>query len=197
MTKSYLGVAVALLATVCLPVSAARAAMITETYDFTASGLSPGGGPVDPWMGSFTINYDPTNPGALGPSSLLAFSSNLNTLGYPDNTFMYSQSSTQIFIGDNCHSGSCDVNPGNNQAFFSFFVDAAGNPTSAGNATSGGFATITTVSNTSGDFTTFGRPANLSVTLTPLPTALPLFAGGLGALGLLGWRRKRKAAAAA
>ena len=32
---------------------------------------------------------------------------------------------------------------------------------------------------------------------TPLPAALPLFAGGLGALGLLGWRRKRKAAALA
>jgi hypothetical protein len=31
---------------------------------------------------------------------------------------------------------------------------------------------------------------------TPLPAALPLFATGLGALGLLGWRRKRKAAAA-
>ena len=29
---------------------------------------------------------------------------------------------------------------------------------------------------------------------TPLPAALPLFAGGLGAMGLLGWRRKRKAA---
>jgi hypothetical protein len=28
---------------------------------------------------------------------------------------------------------------------------------------------------------------------TPLPDALPLFATGLGALGLLGWRRKRKA----
>ena len=31
---------------------------------------------------------------------------------------------------------------------------------------------------------------------TPLPAALPLFATGLGALGLLGWRRKRKTAAA-
>ena len=30
---------------------------------------------------------------------------------------------------------------------------------------------------------------------TPLPAALPLFATGLGALGLLGWRRKRKQAA--
>jgi hypothetical protein len=32
---------------------------------------------------------------------------------------------------------------------------------------------------------------------TPLPAALPLFATGLGAMGLFGWRRKRKAAAAA
>jgi hypothetical protein len=32
---------------------------------------------------------------------------------------------------------------------------------------------------------------------TPLPAALPLFASGLGGLGLLGWRRKRKAAALA
>lgn len=34
-----------------------------------------------------------------------------------------------------------------------------------------------------------------SASTTPLPAALPLFATGLGALGLLGWRRKRKAAA--
>jgi hypothetical protein len=35
-----------------------------------------------------------------------------------------------------------------------------------------------------------------SLSATPLPAALPLFASGLGALGLLGWRRKRKAIAA-
>jgi hypothetical protein len=37
----------------------------------------------------------------------------------------------------------------------------------------------------------------LDVGTTPLPATLPLFASGLGALGLLGWRRKRKAQAAA
>jgi hypothetical protein len=35
-----------------------------------------------------------------------------------------------------------------------------------------------------------------SLTAVPLPAALPLFATGLGALGLLGWRRKRKALSA-
>jgi hypothetical protein len=48
---------------------------------------------------------------------------------------------------------------------------------------------------------TWGTGADQSFTLeigtTPLPAALPLFATGLGALGLLGWRRKRKAAIAA
>src|SRR5262245_52068115 len=34
-----------------------------------------------------------------------------------------------------------------------------------------------------------------SAITTPLPAALPLFATGLAALGLLGWRRKRKALA--
>ena len=34
----------------------------------------------------------------------------------------------------------------------------------------------------------------LAASETPLPAALPLFATGLGALGLLGWRRKRKQA---
>ncbi len=33
-----------------------------------------------------------------------------------------------------------------------------------------------------------------STSETPLPAALPLFATGLGALGLVGWRRKRKQA---
>jgi len=37
---------------------------------------------------------------------------------------------------------------------------------------------------------------DINTAATPLPAALPLFATGLGALGLLGWRRKRKNAAA-
>ena len=39
--------------------------------------------------------------------------------------------------------------------------------------------------------------ANLTVSAVPLPAALPLYGAGLAALGFLGWRRRRKAAAAA
>jgi hypothetical protein len=43
---------------------------------------------------------------------------------------------------------------------------------------------------------TFDATFNITaVATTPLPAALPLFATGLGVLGLLGWRRKRKAKA--
>jgi hypothetical protein len=49
-------------------------------------------------------------------------------------------------------------------------------------------------------FATTGSPTISPVNFTgvsglqvvPLPATLPLFASGLGALGLLGWRRKRK-----
>ena len=62
------------------------------------------------------------------------------------------------------------------QTFF-FFPDAVG---------SIGTGTITT---------TYSDSLLLASTV-PLPSTSPLFATGLGALGLLGWRRKRKLAAA-
>jgi hypothetical protein len=37
-------------------------------------------------------------------------------------------------------------------------------------------------------------PEDPSVSESPLPGALPLFASGLGAIGVFGWRRKKKAA---
>jgi hypothetical protein len=67
--------------------------------------------------------------------------------------------------------------------------------------------TFTTIAQASAEsFTTlFSAPAGTDirgvafapVTPTPLPAALPLFATSLGVLGHLGWRRKRKAHAAA
>jgi len=64
-------------------------------------------------------------------------------------------------------------------------------------------ATLTSLGVTPGIYVwTWGPGANQSFTLDiinpiPIPAALPLFATGLGVLGLLGWRRKKKAQAAA
>jgi len=41
-----------------------------------------------------------------------------------------------------------------------------------------------------------GELTDVGTSATPLPAALPLLATGLGAMGLLGWRRKRKNTAA-
>ena len=43
----------------------------------------------------------------------------------------------------------------------------------------------------------FSEGISNGIASTPLPAALPLFASGLGALGFLGWRRRKKAAALA
>ena len=75
------------------------------------------------------------------------------------------------------------------------------------NGTSGPqtFDVLASGASTTLDFMGYNVPGNtlltdVSVTqdvATPLPAALPLFATGIGGLGLLGWRRKRKARAVA
>jgi hypothetical protein len=44
------------------------------------------------------------------------------------------------------------------------------------------------------DFT--ADPSSISVTTTPVPAALPLFASALGGLGIFGWKRRKNAQAA-
>jgi hypothetical protein len=64
------------------------------------------------------------------------------------------------------------------------------------------FATFASLGVTPGTYVwTWGTGADQSFTLeigqTPLPAAFPLFARGVGVLGVLGWRRKSVAANAA
>jgi hypothetical protein len=59
----------------------------------------------------------------------------------------------------------------------------------------GGLALILNGTVTTHAFLTLEGPPGGQDLATPLPAALPLFASGLGALGLFGWRRKKKASA--
>jgi len=88
-------------------------------------------------------------------------------------------------IGSSCDASGCSLPSGANN--FAFDWDSDGTP--------GLFSYAT--SSTSGFFVSGGslRFEFTPLAATPLPAALPLFASGIGALSLFGWRRKRKNAA--
>jgi hypothetical protein len=166
----------------------ANAATITASYDFTASGFKPSGiSPVDPWTGSFTITFDPAVSGRVGPLALDAFSSNLPA-SYGTFEFVYNGAGSVLCIQEFSSTNFCSVTKGTDEAFSAFFpVTASGGLTFAG-------ALIASTSSDEVSGTDSGTVTmRVAAPATPLPAALPLFATGLGALGLLGWRRKRKA----
>ncbi len=79
----------------------------------------------------------------------------------------------------------------------SFEVEALGNPFFEGNASASAdpFIFIDSSNPNAGDYGIVVSANVGNAALTPLPAALPLFAAGLGVLGLVARRRKRKAAA--
>jgi len=97
--------------------------------------------------------------------------------------FLQSPGTSYFLDQGSCATLSCTVNvrfepsspgsfPNTLEAFFLYLVLQSGD---------------TLAARASADLTGFAVPATV-----PLPAALPLFAGGLAIVGLLGWRRKRK-----
>jgi hypothetical protein len=103
----------------------ARAATITETIDFTGSGFSPSGAPVDPVIGSFTITLDPTMM-ILGGTTV-TLDVNLPILTIPP-IFDYFPAvgvfASDLFVCSPNFDQHCGVTPGTN----SFFVQIPGFP---------------------------------------------------------------------
>jgi len=168
-----------LIVSVWTAVTPARAATITETYNYS---ITIAGGPI-PWFGSVTLTFDPTVASPSAPPD--AFSSNLPP-SY--GSFVFITGAT-VIIGNSCAGFSCGVTAGTDQAVFAFTVDSSGlNPVFSS-------ADLSSVTDNTKVFAGTGT-VTVAAT-TPLPAALPLFATGLGALGVLGWRRKKKAVALA
>jgi hypothetical protein len=194
--------------------SAARAT--TYTYDLSPITLSVPGTVVGPTTVTGTIETNCDNNCVLNSSNIIAWSFTGIIGSTPAHTissagsdavineigdlvliakstgivFSLTASSTSLleFCGGTTVAGSCT-----SQDLFTLF-DNTSNKNGTGNI-GWQFSSSSTFSAPldPGDQITLAAPMEAA---TPLPAALPLFATGLGALGLFGWRRKRKINAA-
>jgi hypothetical protein len=150
-----------------------RAALVTETIDFSFSNFSVGS-PIDPWTGSFTITYDPSLASTSG--SLTAFSSDLPG-GY--GTFVWAfDSLQQLLIGDSCIGSSCSVTTGFNQAAINItFAEAF----------------ITTTTNPQGFFGSSTSTIVTQVASVPEPSTWAMMILGFAGIAAMTYRRRKSA----
>ena len=169
--KSTVAGAVALVFLIMVPAFANAA-----TYQFTATSAANG------LLGY--LEYDSTS-----------FS---GSPSFVDNTQLLSVN----FVNPISSTALTTIGPSGNGTFFGY---TGGVPfVTGGSGNTGGLGlpdrvfiigtTIIELGNGTGSPDSFSDVSWVTSTIapTPLPAALPLFASGLGALGLLGWRRKRK-----
>ena len=177
------------------------------TYNFSWSG--------DPALDSTIVSSDDATLAATGtidinasPGSAFTLSditsTNINVTGANITPFSFTSwgSAGGTISGDGL-SATFDAadnpfsSPSNFFGCLFFECDLGGNPINfVISASNPGFINEQDVLYASADNAAASMHMTAATTTTPLPSALPLFATGLGGLGLLGWRRKRKNAAA-
>jgi hypothetical protein len=196
MTKSRLGVcgAVALLTAVAGAVPAKATtidfATLPGNNDSSFSSYTEGGFTVASTAGTWAVGKIFGNP-------------------TPDIFCVSCKPSTVDVTGGQFTFASVDLNTFASPVSYSItgFLNSVQVLAQSGTVSGAAFSTIDSVDTSqvltslsisiSTSFENGGSVDNIVVNSVPLPAALPLFAGGLGVLGLLGWRGKRKAAAAA
>jgi len=189
-----------------------RAGTVTETYNFTLNdfvdiiGSSPS--PITSISGSFTLTFDPSVSYVDNTTNITG-----SITGIPNAPVVASTIGFDTFVGTpygiaigGIYGGADLIYSNTNDFILELtFANAAsladpsiavcGGPgLTCGNYTGSNAVYAAGYSETGTDSVWFAQVQNVSP--TPLPAALPLLAGGLGALGLLGWRRKRKNTAA-
>ena len=182
-----------------------QAKATTYSFDYSSIGVSGSittdghtgtlsAGDITSWeVDSVHGDIDPTNSGfTLSGASLSATATGLYFDFSLSDGSVLNFSRTNLGIGSNnggngginlqyCDSNGACINQVSASSFSMILSDwvAPGCCSSSGGIAESGKTLI----------------AGTEAAVTPLPAALPLFATGLGAMGLLGWRRKRKGAA--
>ena len=182
----FAGVFASALTLVCATVFTLPAGAVTATYDvsFSASNFSNAFGtdppPVSTVTGSFSVTFDPLNPPSTDTSAGLVLNS-LNLAFTGPFVWQTNVLGDSVF-GGNGNSAAVVTNTNDFSIAFSNFPSA---PTFIGF----GYAQAGMPNSWRSNTVTFSVNQE-----TPLPGSLSLFAAGLGAFGLLGWRRKKKTA---
>jgi len=184
----------------------ARAATVSDYVTFSATSFSGGappsytGGtaPVDPVTGAFTITFDPTQTYTDSTTGITLNSLNISldsalSFTYSPNPYTaggFPFPGGALIVGGNSAGACCITLPSTDPDFYLQILSFTTTPTynQLGYLTADGNFFYGTISD--------GSVTVTPVAATPLPAAFPLFGTGLGAMGLLGWRRKRKNAAA-
>ena len=184
----------------CASVTAARAATFIDFEDINTGGVAtnpPAGYNGLTWSGGTGTNSWAVSPSSFGWFSGIQthsgdnfawnnFQTNLSLSGGPFNfTSMWARIGVETSGTATVHgfNGATEIyaqtlNLTDTYQLFSLNFD--------------GITSWTLTDQTVGTITLMDDITLNGSTATPLPAALPLFATGLGALGLLGWRRKRK-----
>ena len=194
----------------------------TLTSNFNPAGWSnPNGVGVGTTISTFTSNNDGCTPACNIPTGLFVNPGNLSLtftyLGHEANDLDLALifNSTQLFSNQTSVNGTSTTvafNLGSGNSLIPFkFTDTTGTDKSAPNGgpidsgvslgiyvtpdkqTAFLFFDDKNGGNQDGDYDDL--VVKVAFATTPLPGALPLFASGLGVMGALNWRRKRKLAA--
>lgn len=170
-----------LLVVLAATLNTSPAAAVTVTYDvsFSASNFSNAFGtdlpPVSTVTGSFNVTFDPLNPPHFDTSTGLVLNS-LNT-AFTGPLLWQTNPLGQSGFGGDGNSAAVTINTNDFAIAFNNFPSA---PTLIG------------FSFAQADLPDVWKASTVTFLVnqeTPLPGALFLFATGLGAFGLLGWRR--------